>query len=226
MQSFAILKPSVAARYQTQTIIKFIESKGFDIIKQESRCITLKEAKDLYAEHAEQEFFLELCNYMTKGIVTLLLLYNSSGDCVEKFREIVGINDASDGKTIRGIFGISKRENAIHASDSIESYERESKIFFDSFSEVIVSNKRLSVYQAIESERDYQEYIGEKLDYFSLEAEILMMEEYLLLVRKTWTNSKSDESVLDILRKSIGIGVRCLENHGAPRRIFQRRIEL
>lgn len=78
---------------------------------------------------------------------------------------------------------------------------------------------RENVYKCIDGEREYQNKLNwNHKDHPSLEAEILLMEEYLLKARQQWTNSDDDTLALDIIRKITGMGVRCLENHGCPER--------
>jgi nucleoside-diphosphate kinase len=53
-------------------------------------------------------------------------------DAVNKVRAIIGAtrpNEAAPG-TVRRDFGTSVTQNAIHASDSVESFIKESKIIF------------------------------------------------------------------------------------------------
>lgn len=77
--------------------------------------------------------------------------------------------------------------------------------------------KRCRVYDAIDSERDYQNAkwpaeltVGEYL---------LAAEEYLAHARHLWsTEPKPESSTLEDVRKIAAILVRCMEEHGAPLR--------
>jgi RNA recognition motif len=80
---------------------------------------------------------------------------------------------------------------------------------------------REDVYKALDSERDYQDETENKWNHRgipSLEAELLMMEHYLQLVREKWATSSNDEEVLEVMRKVSGITIRCFENHGVVAR--------
>ena len=85
---------------------------------------------------------------------------------------------------------------------------------------------KLSVDQVFDRLRDEREYQDSFVDKYShkgnpsVEAEILMMEEYLALARSAWVKTKGDDAALDILRKVAGIAIRCFENHGCPARCF------
>ena len=77
---------------------------------------------------------------------------------------------------------------------------------------------RVDVYRLIDGERDYQDAQAKQWDHKgvpSAEGEILMMEEYIAKARTAWTTGADDETSLDMIRKVIGMGVRCLENHGS-----------
>lgn len=81
---------------------------------------------------------------------------------------------------------------------------------------------RSQVYQVIDGERDYQESISSKMNHKghpALAAELLMMEEYLKEARSNWVNAHGDsQPCLNMLRKVVGLGVRCFEHYGVPER--------
>lgn len=87
---------------------------------------------------------------------------------------------------------------------------------------------RAEVYNAIDSERDYQTRVWRENAGLSptepvrtVAEELLMLEDYVARARTAWTNAPRETEVAittDILRKCAGICVRALENHGAPER--------
>jgi len=84
---------------------------------------------------------------------------------------------------------------------------------------------RDEVYAAIDGERDYQDNtISNKFGHqrdevcHPVAAEILMMEDYIARARKAWTDEKGTGPALQMVRKVAGLAVRCMENHGAPKR--------
>lgn len=82
---------------------------------------------------------------------------------------------------------------------------------------------RERVYKVIDGERNYQESQNKKWDHqgkITVEAEILMMEEYIKKLREAWVNNYGPDQALDVMRKVVGIGVRCFENHGCPERKY------
>ncbi len=83
---------------------------------------------------------------------------------------------------------------------------------------------RQEVYQAIDSERDYQDHrwpAGTSCDR-TVGEEILCMEDCLLGARGSWQSGKLNTlETLNHIRKVVAVGVRALENHGAPIRASQ-----
>ena len=81
---------------------------------------------------------------------------------------------------------------------------------------------RAGVYEAIDSERDYQDNLrGQRTagkahrvgDY------LLMLNEYVARAQTAWVDVAGDRAALDVVRKIAGICVRCMENHGcSPRK--------
>ena len=66
-------------------------------------------------------------------LVDLVVVFLADGEnAVNRVRELVGVTDpkAARPNTLRRLYGIDKSENTIHASDSIESAERETKLWF------------------------------------------------------------------------------------------------
>lgn len=82
------------------------------------------------------------------------------------------------------------------------------------------TNKQLVVYEAIESERDYQDRkwggIGEHPH--EVGAWILLMQSHLDRAREAWAGANNDREAMIALRKVLAIGVACAEQHGMPGR--------
>jgi nucleoside-diphosphate kinase len=87
-------------------------------------------AKDFYSPHLGKPFFPELQSFIVSGPVVAIVLEGSNA--VEVVRRMIGVTksfEAASG-TIRGDFALGYTDNVIHASDSQESFDRESKILF------------------------------------------------------------------------------------------------
>jgi hypothetical protein len=75
------------------------------------------------------------------------------------------------------------------------------------------------VLEAIVSERAYQDKLSDRK--LSVAEELLVMEEYILRARKTWSDTFGDFSEAPtwaVIRKIVATGIRCLTNHGAVNR--------
>lgn len=80
---------------------------------------------------------------------------------------------------------------------------------------------RWSVYAALDSERAYQDATSARWQHLgapSLEAEMLLLEEYLAEARNQWRTQKGNAEALNSLRKLGGVLVRCFETYGVQNR--------
>jgi len=126
-----MIKPDGVERRLMGEIISRIEKKGFKITRAKLVKVSKELAEEHYIEHREKPFFGELIDYILEGEVMAMEV---EGDfSIEIMRLMIGHRDpkvALPG-TIRGDFAHSLTKNIIHGSDSIESAERELKLWFD-----------------------------------------------------------------------------------------------
>jgi len=81
--------------------------------------------------------------------------------------------------------------------------------------------ERSDVYAAIDGERAYQGTLGPTRtdgEERSVGDYLVMLGTYYRRATEGWTNSAGTEIALDNMRKIAAIAVRCMEEHGAPRR--------
>lgn len=130
-QTLIVLKPDSVKRNLVGEILKRFEEKGFVIKKLRMLTMEKSEAEQFYSVHKEKPFFNELVSFITSGPIAAAVIEGS--DAVERAREIIGATKPSEAApgTVRADFGTSITQNAIHASDSLESFLWESKIIFD-----------------------------------------------------------------------------------------------
>jgi nucleoside-diphosphate kinase len=125
-----MIKPDGVRRALVGEIITRFEKKGFTIVALTMLRFSRNLAQDFYSPHVGKPFFPELENFITSGPVVVLVLEGSFA--VDVVRRMIGVTksfEAASG-TIRGDFGLGYTDNIVHASDSQESYLRESKIIF------------------------------------------------------------------------------------------------
>lgn len=84
---------------------------------------------------------------------------------------------------------------------------------------------RADVYDAIDSERDYQDNLGAQRTAgvpHSVGAYLTMLRKYMSDADEAWTNTAGDAAALEVIRKIAGIAVHCMEDHGATPRAKKR----
>lgn len=129
-KTLVLIKPDAMERKLMGEIISVYEKKGLHIADLKIVKPTIDIAKKHYNEHESKPFFQELINFITRSEVCALII--EGDDAVEVVRKINGATDPKDAEvgTIRGRFALSKSENAVHSSDSVESAVREIAIWF------------------------------------------------------------------------------------------------
>ncbi|HEY3133408.1 MAG TPA: nucleoside-diphosphate kinase [Gemmatimonadaceae bacterium] len=129
-RTLAIIKPDAFGSGKTGLIIAHLEQAGFRIISSRVMRLTEAQAQAFYAVHRERPFFAPLVKFMTSGKCMPMVLQRS--DAVAALRKTIGATDPAEAEagTVRKLYAESKERNAIHASDSDENADRESRFFF------------------------------------------------------------------------------------------------
>ncbi|MDI3473168.1 MAG: nucleoside-diphosphate kinase [Thermotogaceae bacterium] len=130
-RTFVYIKPDGVRRKLIGEVISRFEKKGLNLVALKMIKLTREKAEELYKEHVGRDFYEPLIKFITSGPVVMMVLEGPRA--VEAVRQVVGSTDAVKAfpGSIRGDFALSVRENVVHASDSVESAEREMKIFFN-----------------------------------------------------------------------------------------------
>ncbi len=127
-KTLILIKPDGVKKRHIGDIISRFEERGFNILHIRMLTMNSDQASNFYSIHKEKPFFSELIDYITSGPIVQVVLEGNSA--IEVVRQMVGATNslkAASG-TIRGDFGLSHTENVIHASDSVDSFEREFNI--------------------------------------------------------------------------------------------------
>lgn len=129
-RTFVFFKPNTVRRGLMGEILKRFEQRGLKIIAMQFHKMTLLQAQVLYQEHEGKSFYEPLMEFATGGPALFMIVEGPR--CVELVRHIIGNTDPlkADPGSIRADFAVSVTKNLIHASDSMESFQREHKIFF------------------------------------------------------------------------------------------------
>lgn len=131
-RALIILKPDAVQRGLVGPILSRIEQRGLKLQGLKLMQVTEALARIHYGEHEGKPFFQGLVEYITSAPVVVAVVVGKAGT-VEMIRTMVGATNPAKAApgTIRGDFGVEIGRNLIHASDSPESGERETSIFFD-----------------------------------------------------------------------------------------------
>ena len=129
-RTLSILKPDATRRNITGSIVAMLEEAGLRVVAQRRVKLTLEQAEQFYAVHAERSFYRDLCAYMSSGPVVVQVLEGENA--VARNREVMGAtNPANAAKgTIRAKFGESIEANSVHGSDSTDNAATEIAFFF------------------------------------------------------------------------------------------------
>jgi nucleoside-diphosphate kinase len=129
-QTFIMIKPEAVRGRKQAEIIDLILKNRFEIRKMRMFSFSIEEARRFYSVHEGKPFFEDLVSYITSGPVVGLQLERA--DAVRVLRRLVGATDPADADpgTIRYMYGTDLQRNAVHASDSPESVEKELAIVF------------------------------------------------------------------------------------------------
>ncbi len=129
-RTLAIIKPDVVERNITGKIMEKIESTGFTITGMKKIRLAKTGAEGFYYVHRERPFFSDLCTYMSRGPIIVLVLEKENA--IPEWRRLMGATNpaAAEPGTIRKEFGLSIEENCVHGSDSPDSAAYEIPYFF------------------------------------------------------------------------------------------------
>jgi len=129
-RTLIVVKPDGVVRGLVGEVLRRVEAKGFKIAALKMKWLTREEAEEFYAVHRGKGFFEELVSHVTSAPIVAAVIVGRGA--VEAVRRLVGATDPvkAEPGTIRGDLGLSLTKNVVHASDSVESAEREIKVVF------------------------------------------------------------------------------------------------
>lgn len=131
MQRSAVLvKPDGLQRGLIGEIINRFERKGLKLVGLKMTKLTDQQLDEWYAHHKDKPFFPKLKGFMMQTPVIAMVW--DGLDAIDTIRKLVGVTKGreAEGGSIRGDFAMSVSNNLIHASDSIESADKEINILF------------------------------------------------------------------------------------------------
>ena len=129
-KTLIVVKPDGFSRQLTGKILTRFEEKGFRIRDLKAYNFNEPKAREFYSAHKDKPFFGELVSFISSGTVVACIL--EGNNAVNTVRKMIGDTKAFDAApgTVRGDFGLGFTDNIIHASDSSESFIKESRVIF------------------------------------------------------------------------------------------------
>ena len=129
-RSLVLIKPDAMQRRLAGEIISRLEKEGLKVVALKMLHMDEALAKRHYDIHVGKLFFEGLIEYITSTPV-IAIVFEGVG-AVEVVRRLMGATDPAKAEagTIRADFGMDIQNNAVHGSDSVESAEKEIKLFF------------------------------------------------------------------------------------------------
>ncbi|XP_033183826.1 nucleoside diphosphate kinase [Bombus vosnesenskii] len=136
-RTFLMVKPDGVQRGLIGKIIQRFEDRGFKLVAMKMIQPNEDLLKKHYADLASKPFFPGLIKYMSSGPVVPMVWEGLN--IVKTGRVMLGQTNPADSApgTIRGDYCIHVGRNIIHGSDSVESADREIKLWFGEEKEVI-----------------------------------------------------------------------------------------
>ena len=117
---FAILKPKFLDIQDD--FEDMLEDNGWKISDLTKIKMSLDDAKNLYKSHKKEDFYDDLCKYMSSDKCIAYELYKN---CEDPIKDLKKLKDK-----VRDKWGKDDMKNCMHSSDSKENVEREADICF------------------------------------------------------------------------------------------------
>ena len=131
-RTLVIVKPDGVQRQLVGTILDRFERRGIRIVAMKMMQIDRPLAEQHYAEHQGKFFYEGLVSYITSSPAVVLVLEGL--EVIAAVRKMIGKTrpyEAEPG-TIRGDFAQAGLRNLVHASDKLETAQREIALYFQS----------------------------------------------------------------------------------------------
>lgn len=132
-RTLSILKPDTVEKNNIGNVIALIEKAGLKVIAARLLHLTLPQAQGFYAVHKDRPFFGELCQFMTRGPVMVMVLEGENA--IATYRKVMGATNPANAEegTIRKLYAKDVGENAVHGSDGPETAKQEIAYFFPGY---------------------------------------------------------------------------------------------
>lgn len=129
-RTFVAIKPDGVKRGLIGKILQRFEDKSYKIVGLKLMNVTPEIAAKHYEEHFGKPFYDKLIKFITMGPIVAMAIEGKNA--IKGVRHLVGKTnpDEADDGSIRADFSSYSTTNLVHASDSLESAERELNLYF------------------------------------------------------------------------------------------------
>jgi len=129
-RSLVLIKPDAMQRGLAGTIIARLEQPGLKMAAIKMLHLDKAMAQEHYSVHKDKPFFDDLVDYISSAPIIAIVFQGER--VVEVIRKVMGATDPAKAEvgTIRGDFGLDIGRNSVHGSDSVETAEKEIRLFF------------------------------------------------------------------------------------------------
>lgn len=129
-RSLVLIKPDAMHTGLGGAIISRLAKEGLELVAIKMVHLDKALAQKHYAVHKGKPFFDDLVNFITSAPIIAMVFKGENA--VERIRKLMGATDPAKAQpgTIRADFGTDIQRNAVHGSDSVETAEKEIKLFF------------------------------------------------------------------------------------------------
>lgn len=148
-RTLVIIKPDAVNRALVGEVVSRFERKGIKVVGMKMMHLSDRLLEEHYAHLAARPFFRSIKEFMKRAPSIVMVLEGRK--VVDVVRKLAGVTEGTEAMpgTIRGDFSLSIQNTIIHASDSIETAEKEIKRFF--------KGDELFEYQKVDTEMIYSE---------------------------------------------------------------------
>ncbi|HUS59104.1 MAG TPA: nucleoside-diphosphate kinase [Planctomycetota bacterium] len=129
-RTLILLKPDAVQRRLIGEILSRFERKGLSLAALKLMRVSEELARRQYAIHKGKEFYEPLVKFITSAPIVACVLEGEEAIAVARKMMGATFGRSAEPGTIRGDFGISKRFNLIHGSDSPETAAFEISLYF------------------------------------------------------------------------------------------------
>lgn len=143
--TYGMIKPDAIDRMQE--IIKMIYESGLEVHYMKLDNLTSDIIDENYAHCKDRSFYPKMKENLLSGPVLKMLIYDSSGNAVINYRNVLGAANSADAKenTIRGRFGNKEvtYKNAVHGSGNEKEAGEEIIRFFKNDLDMMLNELRI-----------------------------------------------------------------------------------